>query len=87
MDKEWVLSFREKLDQHHRWPTLYVFKFIVPKIKIEELKALFPQFEVTEKTSAKGNYVSITISVDMPSSEAVIEVYRLAATVEGVIAL
>ena len=87
MDQEWANSFRTKLDQHHRWPTLYVFKFIVPKIKVEELKSLFPQFETSEKASTKGNYVSITMSVNMPSSDAVIEVYQQAATVEGVIAL
>ncbi|HEY0654624.1 MAG TPA: DUF493 family protein [Chryseosolibacter sp.] len=87
MDQEWFKSFGEKLDQHYAWPSLYIFKFIVPKGKEDELKNLFPQHNSTEKQSKNGNYSSITIQMMMPSSKAVIEIYRQAATIEGLIAL
>jgi putative lipoic acid-binding regulatory protein len=87
MDQEWVNSFRTKLDQHHHWPSLYVFKFIVPKTRVTELKDLFPQHTTSEKASTKGNYISVTMQVMIPSSDVVIEIYQKAATVEGVIAL
>jgi putative lipoic acid-binding regulatory protein len=87
MDPDWINSFRTKLDQHHSWPSLYIFKFIVPKEKVEELKNLFPQHTTSEKASTKGNYVSVTMQVMLPSSNSVIEIYQLAAKIEGIIAL
>jgi uncharacterized protein len=87
MDKEWFKSFGEKLDQHYAWPSLYIFKFIVPKGKEEELKKLFPLHSTTEKQSKNGNYSSVTIQMMMPSSQAVIEIYHQAAAIEGLIAL
>ena len=83
----WAESLRVKLDQHYTWPSLYTFKFIVPKEKVEDVKKLFPKHESTEKKSKNGNYTSITLQMMMPGSEAVIEVYSIAATVEGLIAL
>jgi putative lipoic acid-binding regulatory protein len=87
MNKEWLISFRDKLDQHYAWPSLYMFKFIVPTGKEEEVKRLFPLHTTTEKVSKQGNYTSITIQMMMPSSEAVIGIYRQASIIEGLIAL
>jgi hypothetical protein len=87
MDEQWINNFREKLDQHYSWPSLYVYKFIVPTGKEEEVKQLFPLHTVTEKLSKQGKYTSITVQMMMPSSEAVIEVYLKAAKVEGIVAL
>jgi putative lipoic acid-binding regulatory protein len=82
-----VESFRLKLEQHYSWPSLYMFKFIVPKGKEPEVKNLFPTHEVTEKASSQGNYTSITVQIMAPSSDVVIEIYQKAATIEGLIAL
>ena len=87
MDPPWIESFREKLDQHHSWPTLYMFKFIVPKGKEEEVRNLFPLHTPSEKESKNGNYISLTLQMMMPSSEAVISVYQKVAAIEGIIAL
>jgi uncharacterized protein len=87
MDKDWINAFREKLDQHYAWPSLYMFKFIVPAGKEDEVKKLFIQHTVSERLSKNGNYVSITIQMMMPSSDSVVDVYVLASKVEGLIAL
>jgi len=87
MDAAWLSSFREKLDQHHAWPSLFIFKFIVPKGKEEEVRQMFPLHIPTEKESKQGNYTSFTIQMMMPSSEAVIAVYQKAATIDGIITL
>ncbi len=87
MDKDWIVSFRSKLEQHYQWPSLYIFKFIVPTDKTEELKKLFPLHVTSEKSSREGNYTSITFQIMAPSSDAVIEVYQRASTIEGLIAL
>jgi len=80
-------AFKEKLDDAHKWPSLYMFKFIVPKGKEEEVFALFPKNDLSTKKSSKGNYVSVTAKVMMGSSEAVMEKYREANKIEGVLAL
>jgi putative lipoic acid-binding regulatory protein len=87
MDQDWLKSFQTKLDQHHSWPSVYIFKFIVPKGKEEELKGLFPLHTPAEKASTQGNYISLTFQMMMHSSEAVIEIYVRAEAVEGLIAL
>lgn len=87
MDQEWINQFREKLDNHHAWPTLYTFKFIVPRGKEEEVKGLFPQHQASEKQSKNGNYISLTFKMMMPSSHSVIDIYVAASGIEGIIAL
>lgn len=83
----WAASLREKLDRHYAWPSLYIFKFIVPKGREDQLKKLLPLHETTEKASRNGNYTSLTLQMMMPSSSAVIEVYVKASEIEGLIAL
>lgn len=82
-----IQSFREKLDNNHAWPTLYMFKFIVPVGKEEEIEQLFPKNEVKTKQSSQGNYISVTAKLMMNSSEDVIDIYKKANEVQGVIAL
>jgi putative lipoic acid-binding regulatory protein len=87
MDEDWIRSFREKLEQHYAWPSLYIFKFIVPTGKERQVKELFPNHDATERGSSQGKYTSVTVQMMMPSSEAVIEIYKRASAIEGLIAL
>jgi uncharacterized protein len=88
MDDQRFESFRAKLDKHYAWPSLYIFKFIVPTQKQEELRRLFPRHvAATEKQSEKGKYTSLTYQMMMPSSESVIEVYKRVSIIEGLVAL
>lgn len=87
MNKFSTKEFREKLEETHKFPALYMFKFIVPDERKEEVKALFPRNEMKFKPSSKGTYVSVTSRVMMPSSDAIIEVYKKASQIEGILAL
>ena len=80
-------NFKKQLDEQHSWPTLYMFKFIVPKTKEGEVLELFPSNEISTKESNNGKYVSVTAKVMMQSSETVVAVYEKAHAIEGVIAL
>lgn len=82
-----IQSFKEKLDNIHAWPSLYMFKFIVPVGKEEEIEQLFPKNEVKTKHSRQGNYISLTAKLMINSSEEVINIYKKANEVQGVIAL
>jgi len=88
MSKEIDLeAFKQKLDGTHKWPSLYMFKFIVPRGKEDEVFALFPKNDLSTKESSKGNYISVTAKVMMGSSEAVMEKYHEANKIDGVLAL
>jgi uncharacterized protein len=79
--------FKEKLDNNHIWPSVYMFKFIVPSEKEEEINRLFPKNELKSRFSKNKKYISITAEVMMRSSDDVIQVYVKANKVDGVIAL
>ena len=87
LDEAWEMKFRERLDRAHVWPSLYTFKFIVKSGKEDEIRRLFPMHTNTARLSRNGNYTSLTFQMMMPSSDAVISVYRKAATIDGIIAL
>jgi putative lipoic acid-binding regulatory protein len=87
MNQEWIDNFRKKLDEHHTWPSTYIFKFIVPAEKVEEVKALFPEHTVREKISKEGKYIGVTIEAEMANSDAVIQYYVAASHIEGIVAL
>ena len=80
-------SFREKLEMIHQWPSLYMFKFIVPKGKEDEVKLLFPKNIVSLKSSRTGKYISVTAKVMAASSDQVINIYEMANEIDGLIAL
>ena len=72
------------------WPAMYMFKFIVPSDnhKIALVERLFDDgAEINHQPSSGGKYTSITIRQVMLSATAVIEVYRQASTIEGIISL
>jgi putative lipoic acid-binding regulatory protein len=80
-------SFKEKLEAQNSFPTLYMFKFIVPSGSETAVAALLPNNKMSLKTSSKGKYVSATIKAMMPNSDAILDVYEKASAIEGVISL
>ncbi len=82
-----VEAFKEKLDREHNWPDVYVFKFVVSKLKEQDFRALFNKETFHEKRSKAGNYISFTLKREMESSDEVVNVYMKAKTIEGLIAL
>jgi len=87
MEESSIESFKDKLNKEYEWPSLYTFKFIVPKGQEDEVKELFSKHEVSEKHSRKGNYISVTAKIMADSSERVIEYYLEAHKIKGIIAL
>ena len=80
-------EFIRMLDQEHQWPTWYMFKFIAPRGKEQQLVALFPDGKASVKASSKGNYRSVTSKIMISSAEEVLDIYQKAREIEGVIAL
>jgi len=83
-------TLREHLTREITWPTVYMFKFIAPAENriFAMLHDLFPQqADFTNRHSAGGKYVSITVKEMMLSADEVIERYQKASAIEGVIVL
>ena len=81
---------RKALDLVHKWPAVYMFKFIFEP-EPERLKAILshfpPEAEVLRKYSKSGKYLSLTIREVMMSADEVVARYDKAAKVDGVIVL
>lgn len=82
---------REKLVENTRWPSTYLYKFIVPtdKERIAQIHEIFDNTGavIESKKSKKGNYTSLSITVHLEGPDQVIAKYREVAVVEGVISL
>ena len=88
---EFYNRLREQLEGDTKWPSPYLYKFIVPSDleKIAEIEAVFDGTDavINTRDSSKGTYTSVSIKVTMNSPDAVIEKYLEVSKVEGVISL
>ncbi len=83
-------TLREQLAKSYTWPTVYMFKFIAPAENriFALLHDLFPDHaEFSNRHSAGGKYVSITVKEVMLNVDEVISRYEKASAIEGVIVL
>lgn len=94
MDKNLEAKYeqlRKQLDELENWPTVYMFKFIVPadNQKVAQVEALFDteQSQVSMRTSKNGNFVAVTAKELMVNAEAVINRYKDAEGIEGLMSL
>lgn len=85
--QEWWDRFQQLLDQDRSWPAEYLFKFIVPRPNLEKLQQLFGDHPVVIRASSRGRYVSVTARLRMQDSASVVELYRAAGEIPGVISL
>lgn len=72
------------------WPRVYMFKFITPNDseKVAKLSALFDDgADLQLKQSSTGKFTSVGAKEMMISPESVIEKYKKAALIDGVILL
>ncbi len=90
MDKDYE-SLRIRLEKDFSWPSVYLFKFIIPSDnkKIALVESAFPSKEskINIRQSANGKYVSISVKEVMLSPSEVIEKYQKLEGIEGLISL
>lgn len=82
-------NLKEKLQSVEQFPGVYNFKFIITGgvDKIEELRKVLPQDEFIEQPSKTGKYVSITVKKQMQNADEVIDIYREAGNIKGIMML
>ena len=72
------------------WPNVYLFKFIIPNQpeQIAQVSALFDETsEITFHPSSNNKYTSVTVKELMLDVDSIIERYRKAGVIEGIISL
>lgn len=90
MDEDTLKKLRERLNEVHRWPSKYMFKFVLPneEEKVTQLKVIFGESaEFQHRLSANANYISITVFEVMLDADAIFERYTKAGTIPGIISL
>ncbi|MGV6828532.1 MAG: DUF493 family protein [Flavobacteriales bacterium] len=89
--KEFYKRLETQLDKDTEWPSIYLFKFIVPAEEkaTEKIEEIFKEMnaQISTRNSSKGTYTSISIKVKMNSPEHVVEKYLEVSKIEGVISL
>jgi len=81
---------RAQLNETHKWPCDFMFKFIVPKGNENEatLRAIFGlKSKMKMRESSTGKYRSFTILVKVTGADEVFDRYEAAAKITGIIAL
>lgn len=90
-EDSFYINLKEKLNNTTTWPSNYLYKFIVPSNaeKITQIQDVFDNLGavIQTKQSKKGTYTSISIMVQMPHADAIIEKYKEVGKIDGVISL
>lgn len=88
--EEKLEKLKELLTKNFKAPDIYMFKFIVPNNNqsMARVMSLFDESaEVNQRNSANGTYISLTAREMMFSVESILEKYKSAFQIEGLIAL
>lgn len=83
-------KLKTKLEEQFNWPSVYMFKFIIPadNQKLALVEALFgKEAEVITRQSKTNKFLSITAKEMMINPDEIIEVYKKAEKIEGIISL
>lgn len=82
---------QKTLEETKTFPADYMFKFIfsTDSEKLSLLRALFKGLDprLSTQVSRKGRYTSVTLVICAPNAALIIEKYREAERIEGLIAL
>ena len=94
MDKkteEFYNRLKEQLTSSTVWPSEYLYKFILPSDShnIAKLEAEFNDLGavISTQQSKTGKFTSVSVSVNMPSAQSVIDKYVAVSVIEGLISL
>ncbi|MEM8520662.1 DUF493 family protein [Flavobacterium sp. PL12] len=89
--KEFYDRLKVELDMSNTWPSIYLFKFIVPTVddNIVRVEAAFDCMGavINTRKSKTGKFTSISIDVTMKDSQEIVDKYLEVSTIEGIVSL
>ncbi|MBL6646540.1 MAG: DUF493 family protein [Flavobacteriaceae bacterium] len=81
----------KQLSESSDWPTNYLFKFIIPADEARKtaLLSIFSKIEakISSKKSSGNKYESVTVESVFETPDAIIDIYKKASQIEGIIQL
>lgn len=90
MTEQELKNFKEKILETTTFPSVYMYKFIVPSENrsIALVESLFePETDIHTKESGNGKYTSITGMQVVVNVEEIMDVYKKASTIKGILFL
>jgi hypothetical protein len=90
MTEQELQNFKQKLAESMTFPSVYMFKFIVASDNrnIALVENLFEaDADIHTKESGKGRYTSVTAKQVVMNVDEIIDIYRKAATIKGIMFL
>lgn len=91
--EEFYKKLKQQLEETTVFPSIYLYKFIVPtqtdEIKVGLVLEKFDNLGATilTKKSKNGKYTSVSIQVKMNSANAIIKKYKEVTVIDGIISL
>jgi len=89
--QEFYDKLEKQLNDTTSFPADYMFKFIVPsdENQEQEVKDLFDKVGAVIKTRASktGKYVSISVVMNMKDAKEIIDYYKKAGKIKGIVSL
>lgn len=91
INEQFFDKLKTTLEETTKFPSKYMFKFIVPNTpeKINQVHELFNHLGavIETKKSKNANYVALSTVVMMENAHQVIEKYKQAASIEGIVSI
>lgn len=88
---DFYARLREKLLETTSFPTIYLYKFIIEnKVEKQEiLENIFKEkaLKIDKKTSSSAKFISFSIQIYAQDTEEIIEFYKKAGEIEGIVSL
>lgn len=88
---DFYVNLKSTLDETTKFPSKYLFKFIIPNssVKVDRIQSIFNfgGAVINTRPSKTGKFISISILIEMPNSDIIIEKYKEADQIEGIISL
>lgn len=88
---DFYVKLKNTLDDTTEFPSKYLFKFIIPNNEdgLEKIQSIFNfgGAVITTRPSKTGKFVSISILIEMSNSTVIIEKYKEADQIKGIISL
>ena len=88
---DFYIKLKDQLEDTTKFPADYMYKFIVPsdENQVNEVQDLFNNSGAVIKTkkSKTGKYISLSIVLKIKNADIVIEYYKKAEKIKGIISL
>ena len=89
---EFYKRLEQQLADNYQWPSVYLYKFIIPTIQQNSILEIENTFNnigaiINTKLSSNRKYTAISITVEMESADAVILKYQELSSIENIISI